>query len=159
MANYTIFYSGPFSNWHRSPFMWKGQEFNTSEQAMMWAKAKQFNDDATAQKIMETLNPAEQKALGRQVKNYDDTVWASVRYDLAVDFLLAKFTSTQGLKDKLLETKDTILVEASPTDVIWGIGMAGNNPDVFDESKWRGQNLLGKALTEVRKRIKEQQDR
>lgn len=152
--NYTFFRSGPFSNWYSSKFVLNGVEYTSAEQAMMHLKAIHFKDSETAEQILATTNPRKQKELGRGVKNYVDTEWNDVRYKYALEFLYAKFTQNEDLMQSLLATCDSILVEASPVDTVWGIGLAEDNLDILDESKWRGTNLLGKALTEVKQRIK-----
>jgi ribA/ribD-fused uncharacterized protein len=121
---------------------------------MMASKARTFsgNDDILAE-ILQNNDPAKIKNLGRKVKNYDEQIWARVRFEVVVKSNYAKFSQNDNLKKILLETKDAILVEASPYDRIWGIGLEIDNPDVNNPDKWRGQNLLGKALIEVRKQL------
>lgn len=150
MSKYVFFWAGNFSQWARSPFMIDGVEFITAEQYMMYKKAKHFGDDVTAQKVLETTNPRTQKQLGREVKNYDDAEWLRVAYDYVVEGNRAKFEQNPDLKVELQATVGKVLVEASPVDARWGIGMAADDPDIEDETKWRGQNLLGKALNQVR---------
>lgn len=150
MNKYTFFWSGPFSNWAFSPFVYKGVQFTSSEQAMMWEKAILFNDNVHAKKILKTNQPNEQKAYGRLIEGYDDAAWSAVRYDLVVDILRHKFTQSRKMREALMDTANTILVEASPVDRIWGIGLAENDARAHDEKTWLGLNLLGKALTQVR---------
>ena len=153
-SKYTFFWSGPFSNWAKTKFVYKGVEFSSSEQAMMWEKANLFGDTETADKILNTSNPREQKQLGREVKGYDDTKWSMVRKLIVFDIVLEKFRQDKSKQADLLATGDTILVEASPVDKIWGIGLAEDDPDANDETKWRGQNLLGEVLTIAREVIR-----
>lgn len=156
MNRFTFFYQNrsPFSNWYPSKFTWFGLKFTSGEQYMMVRKATSFSDMDTANAVLGTDNPKTQKNLGRQVKNYDDAVWSAIRYDVMVEGLFCKFSQNESLKEALLNTGDTIIAEASPTDLIWGIGYAADDPFALDETKWRGQNLLGKVLMEVRRRLK-----
>ena len=139
-----------FSNWHIAPFSFRGIEFNCVEQFMMYAKAKTFGDDDIAARILRAKHPKEQKALGRAVQSYDDAVWAAKRMKVVYVACREKFTQHPHLLAQLLATAGTVLVEASPYDRVWGIGMGENAPGVDDPANWRGQNLLGKVLTRLR---------
>lgn len=154
-SRYEFFWSNssPFSNWYMSKFEMDDVEFNCAEQAMMYYKAILFNDDEAADKVMKATSPREQKALGRSVKNFDQTVWESKREDIMFDILFAKFSQNEHLKDALLKTGDRILVEASPYDRIWGIGLSEYDVRAADETKWQGLNLLGKTLNRVRETL------
>lgn len=142
------------SNWTRSPFTLNKIRYSCVEQFMMAQKAITFGDTKTLSKIMKADHPRDQKALGREVKNYNDSKWSKVRYQIVVDGSLAKYRQNSDLKEKLLETNDLILVEASPADKIWGIGMDEDHPNATRPSSWKGLNLLGKALMETRFIIK-----
>ena len=107
--------------------------------------------------IARATQPDKAKALGRAVQNYDDAVWSSVRYDKMVEVLRAKFKEP-FMRDILLRTGDRIIVEASPYDRIWGVGLDVEDTRILDENQWRGQNLLGKALMEVRAELKRGRD-
>jgi len=138
---------GCFSNWYLCKIMKNGLEYCSSEQALMWEKAMLFNDKEIANQIMQTNNQAGIKALGRKVKNFDENIWAQKRYQIMVDILICKFRQNKDLKDKLMSTGDSELFECSPYDKIWGIGSYNiNTPN--------GQNLLGKALMEVREKLR-----
>jgi len=153
MKKYKFFWHGIFSNWHESPFHISGRKFNCGEQYMMYAKASVFLDYDTTKKILKTKNPKEQKKLGRQVKNYDERVWASRRYELVKRGLRQKFLQNPELKEELLKFHGYEMVEASPYDRIWGIGY--KESDALDNiDKW-GENLLGKMLTELSNEIKQ----
>jgi ribA/ribD-fused uncharacterized protein len=121
---------------------------------MMYQKAILFGDTNIARAILSTDNPKEQKDLGRMVSNYNDEIWAAKRVDIMVAGLFEKFNQNPRLKEALLNTGDTIIVEASPVDRIWGIGLAEDHPDALDQTKWRGQNLLGVVLMRVRDEIR-----
>ena len=156
---YVFFYGGVFSNWYPCRYnniKYKGITFFNSEQAFMWEKAIYFGDMETAAKIVKTPNPKENKALGRLVKGFDASKWAEVSFDIMVDVNYAKFSQNFGLRNILTGTEDKILVEASPHDTIWGIGIGIDNYDCYDESKWKGQNLLGKALMKVREKLNDE---
>ena len=150
MSDYVFFWNGPFSQWYHSPFELEGLSFVTAEQWMMWNKAMLFNDISTAGQIMLTQTPREQKALGRRVKNFNDEEWMKHAYDIVVVGNTAKFISNGGLLPILGRTRGKTLVEASPYDRRWGIGMSANDPGVEDPKNWKGENLLGKAITQVR---------
>ena len=120
----------------------------------MLEKALLF-DPSKVDAIVAAKRPEEAKRLGREVQNYREDVWRAKRYKLMVEVLKAKF-QREDLRKILLATEDRILVEASPYDRIWGVGLAVEDARIFDERKWRGQNLLGKALMEVRDYLKTQ---
>lgn len=149
MNKYKFFWgsTSPFSNWYLHLFVHKGQLFNCSEQAMMYYKAKLFNDNEAGVNILAESNPRIQKQLGRIVKNFDDTIWKEKRYDIVKDILRSKFSGSSELLGYLREHKGFIIVEASPYDRIWGIGYDEKNA-LANIDKW-GENLLGKILTEL----------
>lgn len=147
---HTFFWNEEFSNWHLSNFKVKGITFNSGEQWMMYGKAKLFKDDETAALIMKSKDPREIKKLGKLVKNFDLEEWTNRSHDIVKFGLRQKFLQNDALYEMLLNTGDTTLVEASPYDKIWGIGMSEDHPDIDDESKWQGENRLGAVLTELR---------
>lgn len=151
-GKYEFFWSheSPFSNWYECHFELNGIEFNCAEQAMMYHKAMLFEDKEIADEIMSSNSPWEQKKLGRAVKGFNQAKWEEERENIMFDILFAKFSQDEFLNKALMETKDRILVEASPYDHIWGIGLSENDPRATDESKWMGLNLLGKTLNRVR---------
>ena len=151
MNNYHLFWRGILSNWAKAPFTVWGMNFTCGEQAMMWAKAKLFNDKLAMLNIMEETNPKKIKALGRGVHDFDEHVWKEHRYRLCKEFLTAKFTQCEAAKKELLKYKGKTFVEASPYDRIWGIGYA--EEEAMDNIANWGENLLGKLLTDVSKKI------
>ena len=152
---YVFFWGSEFSNWYDSSLIYDSIVFYNSEQAFMWKKAMFFNDTETARKIAQVSNPSIAKKLGRQVKNFDIQKWSEVSYQIMVDVNFAKYGQKPLLKEILLSTGDKTVVEASPYDTIWGIGLHWSDDAVLDEANWKGQNLLGKALMEVRKVLAE----
>ena len=148
--------NGAFSNWYMSDFEYDGIKFSSLEKYMMYKKAEVFGDDETADKILHSDDPGKIKSLGRAVKNYNDTVWNGVRQIIVYEGLYAKFSQNDELKEKLLATEADILAEASGVDLIWGIGLSMTDEKRFDMSKWRGQNLMGFSLMEVRNRLKKE---
>ncbi|KAI6190734.1 NADAR domain-containing protein [Aphelenchoides bicaudatus] len=142
----------PFSNFY--PVEFTATTFYSSEQYFMYRKATQFNDAFSQQQLLKERDPKACKSIGRQVRNFDKDVWTSVSFGIMLQALRAKFSHNQNLKDYLLATGDGILVESAPRDRLWGIGMGENNPDVADPAKWKGRNLLGKALMQVRDEFK-----
>ncbi len=151
------FWGGSFSQWFKSPFEVDGVEYVTAEQYMMAMKAKTFegNEDIL-EKIMSTGNAKKQKALGRQVRNFDTDEWNEVSMGHVVTANIAKFSQSESLLAELIESGDRELVEASPHDTIWGIGLHWNDDAVLDKEKWRGENKLGKAIMTARETILQQ---
>jgi ribA/ribD-fused uncharacterized protein len=149
---FTFFWHAPspFSQWTPCTFTVGGNTFSCTEQFMMHGKAMLFGDHATALEILGTTDPATQKRLGRRVTPFDDAVWKRERERIVYEGNHAKFTQNPALLEALLATRGTTLVEASPLDRVWGVGMAASNPAIHDPSKWRGLNLLGKVLTRLR---------
>lgn len=144
------FWGGIFSNWYLRDMVVDGQVYNCSEQWMMVAKARLFGDEATAQRILAERNPREQKALGREVKGFIEPVWAAARKPLVYRGLMPKFTQHRDLYDGLLATDNKLIIEASPVDRIWGVGLAADNPKILDTDTWQGLNELGTTLMWVR---------
>lgn len=158
MANsesFILFYGGPepFSNFYRTKFVVDGETFNSTEQYFHYMKAVTFGDKVRARAILNSSNPWEQKKLGRAVKNFDENVWNSVCENVMLKGNLAKFSQNEHLKRLLSETAGATLVEASPTDKKWGIGMSKTHPDALNRNKWKGLNLMGKVLETVRKQL------
>ncbi|MFO1138198.1 MAG: NADAR family protein [Paracoccus sp. (in: a-proteobacteria)] len=152
-AAYHFFWSGPFSQWFACEFTLAGHDYNTAEQAMMHGKALLFGDETTAREIMEADDPARQKALGRGVRGFDQPHWDREKIALVTRINLAKFGQNRGLRRKLFQTGGQQLVEASPHDLIWGIGLDAKTASQTPPDAWPGQNLLGKVLTEVRETL------
>lgn len=143
-----------FSQWWVSQFIVDDITYKTAEHWMMAKKAELFNDNEILEKIIQANSPAEAKKLGREVRNYDDALWLANRYEIVKQGNFYKFSQNSDLKEFLMNTKERVLVEASPVDAIWGIGMAADDKDVLNPEKWRGLNLLGFALMEVRDELK-----
>jgi ribA/ribD-fused uncharacterized protein len=141
------------SQWFPASFEVDGHIYKNTEQYMMAQKAKLFDDHEIFSKILLTGNPKEIKALGRLVKNYQDDQWKQHRFDIVVKGNLAKFSQNKAMGQFLLNTRDKVLVEASPFDKIWGIGVAEQDHTAEKPILWQGLNLLGFALMEVRKQL------
>jgi ribA/ribD-fused uncharacterized protein len=139
-----------FSQWYDSPFEVDGVLYNTAEHYMMAQKAKLFNDEKAYQCILACKSPKAVKAIGREVVNFSEPIWLENRFDIVFAGNLAKFSYYPELRKYLLNTGNRVLVEASPVDAIWGVGLAADHPDVENPRKWRGLNLLGFALMQVR---------
>lgn len=142
------------SQWWISEFWFHGLRMCCMEQCMMWGKAQIFEDEEIAKKILECDDPQKIKKLGRQVRSFDQQTWDEVKYALILEGNYSKFTHNDELRRFLLSTGDSVLVEASPYDCVWGVGLGAATPDVKDPHKWRGENLLGFALMEVRDEIR-----
>lgn len=145
--------NGYLSNWYLSQFTVGKKTFSSMEQFMMYRKAICFGDEAVATNILSTDDVAEIKAFGRQVANYDEHVWNGIRQILVYEGLLAKFSQNEDLKDKLKFTGEAILAECAVKDLIWSVGLSMKDPDRFDKTKWKGQNLLGYTLMVVRESL------
>ena len=142
--------AGCLSQWWPASFRVDGVDFATAEHYMMWRKAKLFGDEEIAAKVPTVGHPSEAKALGRQVRDFDERVWAAECFEIVVAGNVAKFGQHDDLGAFLRGTGDRVLVEASPRDRIWGIGMGASNPAAEDPAQWRGHNLLGFALMRAR---------
>jgi ribA/ribD-fused uncharacterized protein len=125
-------------------------EFRSAEHYMMWRKARLFADDETADRVVAAGHPRDAKMLGRGVRGFDEQTWIEHRYAIVVDASTAKFGQHPPLRDFLLGTGERVIVEASPTDRIWGIGLAASDERAADPAQWRGLNLLGFALMQAR---------
>ena len=143
-----------FSQWWLSSFVHEGVNYKTAEHWMMAKKAELFGDTTILAKILNAKTPAEAKKLGREVNDYDDDIWVKSRFEIVRQGNYLKFSQNEALKDYLLATDKRILVEASPVDSIWGIGLAHDHPDATYPEKWKGLNLLGFALMQVRDELK-----
>lgn len=149
MTKYHFFYGGFLSQWWKCDFTIDGTTYNCAEQYMMASKARIFGDNLRLESILKSYSPKEQKSLGRQIKNFNPDIWNSVARQFVYLGNVEKFSQDPVLMYKLSECKG-LLVEASPYDKIWGIGLGLDSPDLQDETKWRGTNWLGQILTEVR---------
>lgn len=150
--DYLFFWNGIYSNWYPCKFTVDGIEYNCSEQYMMHLKALCFSDHETAADIMRSTSPREQKALGREIKNYNQEAWDLVKFETVKNGCRAKFEQNPDLKKQLLANRGKIFVEASPYDRIWGIGFAKHEA-LANKPLW-GENLLGKLLTELSNELK-----
>jgi ribA/ribD-fused uncharacterized protein len=146
---------GPFcfSQWYPAEFVVDGVNYLTAEHWMMAQKALLFGDKEIEEKIVQASKPALVKDLGRQIRNFNNEVWEKNRFDIVVNGNYHKFSQHEDLKEYLLSASDRILVEASPVDNIWGIGLAKDAAGIENPSTWKGLNLLGFALMEARRKL------
>lgn len=142
------------SQWFPASFTIDGDTYLTAEHYMMAQKARLFSDKVMLNKILACQHPAEAKKFGRQVNNFDPGKWDAHRFDYVVAGNVAKFGQNLALQTFLLNTQDRVLVEASPRDRIWGIGMGASNPNADHPERWRGHNLLGFALMVAREQLR-----
>ncbi|MFL5345696.1 MAG: NADAR family protein [Hyalangium sp.] len=152
---FTFFWrqESPFSQWHPCEFWVGGTRFTCAEQYMMHGKAVLFGDAEMAARILEAKTPKEHKALGREVRGFDGARWERERERIVYEGNHARFTQNPELLKALLATAGTELVEASPLDLIWGVGLSAEDPRIQDPAAWRGLNLLGKVLTRLREEL------
>ncbi|SES21773.1 NADAR family protein [Actinokineospora terrae] len=141
---------GCLSQWWLAAFEVDGVRFTTAEHYMMWRKAELFEDDDRAEQILRAAHPAQAKDLGRTVRGFDAAQWAAHRYDIVLAGSVAKFEQNPDLRAYLLGTGQRVLVEASPLDAVWGIGLTADDPRAEDPTQWPGLNLLGRALGQAR---------
>ncbi|MGA5192543.1 NADAR family protein [Streptomyces exfoliatus] len=142
------------SQWWPAPFDVADVRYATAEHWMMAAKARLFGDADAERAALAARTPAEAKKAGRLVRGFDETVWERERFDIVVEGSVHKFASDEALRAYLLGTGSRVLVEASPVDRVWGIGLAADDPRAHDPAGWRGLNLLGFALMEARERLR-----
>ena len=151
---FVLFWGGPFSQWYEAEMAIDGVIYNCAEQYMMASKARVFKDEESLKKIMATGEPSRQKALGRMVKGFDPVIWDAVSRDYVTKANYAKFTQHKDLHTVLMETGDLEIVEASPYDRLWGIGLGEEDPRCLDKSQWMGKNWLGECIMRVREQLK-----
>lgn len=147
-----------FSQWFDAPFVVDEVRYPTAEHFMMAEKARLFGDEDIRSLVLAAPTPNKAKQLGRAVRGFDDARWVAARFDVVVAANLAKFSQNAAMGDFLLSTGNRVIVEASPVDKVWGIGMAADDPDAEVPSRWKGLNLLGFALMEVRDRLSKKRE-
>lgn len=143
-----------FSQWWKSDFWSVAHTYCCMEQFMMANKAELFGDEEIREQILQCCDPKQMKALGRKVRNFDETVWNEAKYSIVLNGNYLKFSQNHELRNFLLSTGESVIAEASPYDGIWGIKMGRADENVLNPLKWRGENLLGFALMEVRDEIR-----
>ncbi|BBC32604.1 uncharacterized protein SGFS_038980 [Streptomyces graminofaciens] len=141
------------SQWWPSPFTVDGVRYATAEHWMMASKARLFGDEEAAEKAVAASSPALAKKVGRLVRDFDESIWERERFGIVVEGSVHKFGAHEDLRAFLLGTGRRVLVEASPVDRVWGIGLAKDDERAYDPARWRGPNLLGFALMEARERL------
>lgn len=144
------FWNGTYSQWEPSTFIIDGITYNCAEQYMMAEKARLFNDVQAYTDIMLSKSPSEQKAIGRKVQNFDPVKWNEVCRLVVYRGNLAKFSQNPVMLEELISSEKKIIVEASPEDIIWGIGLHYSDDRVLDKKNWQGKNWLGEAIMQVR---------
>ncbi|MBX7550552.1 NADAR family protein [Streptomyces sp. NPDC004232] len=141
------------SQWWPSPFVVDGVEYATAEHWMMAGKARLFEDAEAERKVLAAGHPSRAKKAGRLVRGFDEEIWERERFRIVVEGSVHKFASDDALRAFLLGTGDRVLVEASPVDRVWGIGLAATDEAAMDPQRWKGPNLLGFALMAARERL------
>jgi len=149
---HVFFWNSIYSQWYTTPkqFTENGVVFSNAEKYMMVKKSEVFGATDILEQMIKSDNPRLIKQLGRQISNFSDEVWDQHKMDIVTQGNVLKFGQNPDLLEILKEHKDKIIVEASPQDKIWGIGLHWDNDDVLDESKWKGQNLLGECIMRAR---------
>lgn len=153
--DYYLFWKHQFGQWTlrdmRDP---DGITYNCCEQYMMYKKARLFGDVDMAERILAELDPSSQQQRGREIKGFDAAVWDNHKIGIVWYGNYLKFSQHQDLKERLLATGNKLLAEASPYDLIWGIGWRASDEEALDERNWKGQNLLGRTLMSVREALR-----
>ncbi|GAB7104784.1 NADAR family protein [Streptomyces phaeofaciens JCM 4814] len=144
------------SQWWPSPFVVGPDTYATAEHWMMAEKARLFDDAEAERRVLAAGHPSEAKKAGRLVRGFDEETWQRERFRIVVEGSVHKFASNPRLRSFLLGTGERVLVEASPVDRVWGIGLAADDDAATDPQRWRGPNLLGFALMQARRRLREQ---
>lgn len=147
--------NGCFSQWYQAKMVIDGVEYENCEQYMMAKKALAMGDVEYYVLIMHETDPSQIKKLGRQIRGFDSEKWKACAPKIIYDGNKAKFEQNEDLKSELLATGDAILAEASPYDLIYGIGLKASDPDARNENKWQGKNLMGKTLMKIREELKQ----
>jgi ribA/ribD-fused uncharacterized protein len=148
------FWGGEFSNFYKCTFEENDIIYNCSEQYFMAKKALLFNDMEMYDKIMKSNNPKQQKGHGRKVKKFNEDIWNSACEEIMFNGNLLKYTQNEDLKNLLLATENKEIVEASPYDKIWGVGIGPKDERIQDKNSWNGQNKLGICLMKIRDQLK-----
>lgn len=138
------------SQWYSSPFEMNNVKYSCAEQYMMAEKARIFQDDDAVEKILKAYHPNQMKMIGKKVKNFDEEVWNREKINVVKIANLAKFSQNPKLKKYLLGTGSKILVKTNGYESIWGIGLAKDDDDIYNPLKWKGKNLLGFILMNIR---------
>lgn len=149
------FWGGIFSQWAVSNFTdpSTNKTFNCAEQAMMYEKAITFQDGEAARAVLAEKNPSNQKSIGRTIRGYDNEIWNEVKLNIVKRNNYLKFSQNPAWKELLIYTDGYELVEASPYDKIWGVGLGEDDSKIWNKDNWEGENLLGKAIEDARERI------
>lgn len=142
-----------FCQWYNCKFTDNEHTYNCTEQYMMFKKAELFGDLITGEKILNETDPDKMRKLGREIKNFNDNVWNINKYSIVYNGNMLKFLQNPTLKNYIMSTKGTVLVEASPYDAVWGVKMSADNEDINCPDMWQGQNLLGFVLMHVRENL------
>jgi ribA/ribD-fused uncharacterized protein len=150
IERFTFFWHGPFSQWHPARFVVDKVIYTCAEQYMMASKARFFDDRQALRLILESTSPRAQKQTGRTVRNFDAGKWNAVAREFVYTGNKEKFTQNADLWEKLKSASGTTLVEASPYDRIWGIGLRADDPRAQRRETWQGKNWLGETLTRLR---------
>ncbi len=142
-----------FSQWYDAGFTIEGIFYPSAEHWMMASKARLFGDEQILKEVLTASDPGAAKKLGRKVKGFDNLTWKKHARQIVTEGNVAKFSQNSELKDYLKSTGETVLVEASPYDRIWGIGLKADDERAKHPNTWHGQNLLGFALMDARTEI------
>lgn len=139
-----------FSNHYRSTFRVDYTDFDSMEQFLALSRARFANDQHLIDKALSSSDPADAKRILNLLRDAPgQPEWEEERHDILMSGLLAKFRQNQDLKKYLLSSEDRQLGEASK-NMTWGIGMSLTDKNRLNTRYWKGDNLLGRSLMEVR---------
>lgn len=146
--------ASPFSNWRAGKITLDGFDYSCGEQRMMHCKAALFGDLAASERVLASPSPWSQKQIGRSIRGYDEAVWEDDRMPMMIEIVFQKAIQDDSTRAHLMATGTAVIVEASPHDPVWGIGLSENDPASLDPSLWKGRNLLGRAWMAAREHIR-----
>lgn len=138
------------SQWFEAGFKIDNVHYATAEHYMMAEKARTFGDTKALAEVLAASSPEAVKKIGRRVQNFQADVWSERSIEVVLQGNIAKFGQNQQLGKWLQSTGSKVLVEASPEDAIWGIGLHRDDPRAQDPAVWPGKNWLGFAIMAAR---------
>ena len=149
------FWGSEYSQWFKKDGIIQedGVKYSSAEQYMMAKKAELFKDLSIKEEILKYSNPNKIKKLGRKISNFNEKIWDDNKIEIVTQGNFLKFSQNKELNDLLIMDKELIIVEASPVDKIWGIGLHFDDNLVLEEKNWNGENLLGICIMKARKKI------
>lgn len=144
-----------FSQWYPSPFSVNEIVYKSAGHWMMARKALLFGDREAFKRIIEADRFEEVRSVSHIINNFDEATWGERKYDIVREGNFHKFNQSKKLRECLLNTGTAVLAEANPVDNVWGIGLSHDSRNAKDPYAWKGLNLLGFALMEIREYLRQ----